>query len=181
MKKLTIILSSLILAVHVYGQTYMTQNGTITFFSETPLENIEAINNQVSSAIDLSSGNIEAQALIKAFSFEKALMQQHFNERYLESHTYPKAKFEGKILNVESLELSDSPQEVQVEGQLSLHGVTRDLNTTATLQKTGADKIHGESLFYVKPADYEIEIPSGVRQKIAREIEVKIDFDLEEI
>lgn len=179
MKNISLLLFALILASQAISQTYMTQNGTITFFSEAPLENIEAVNNQVSSVIDLSTGQMEAQLLIKAFSFEKALMQHHFNERYLESHTYPKAKFEGQILNIDDVNISTEPTEVEVKGSLTLHGETNDVNTKATLKKYDDGKIHGESVFYIKLDDYKIEVPSGVRNKIAEEIEVTIDFDYE--
>lgn len=159
----------------------MTQSGTITFFSESPLENIEAVNNQVSTVMNLTTGEIQAQLLVKAFEFDKALMKRHFNERYLESHKYPKSKFVGKIVTEEALNLSESPQNVSLEGSLSLHGVTRDLTTNAAISKTADGIIQATSTFFVNLEEYNVEVPSGVRKKVAEDIKVTITVDLEEI
>ena len=57
MKK-TLLLLLLIPFVQVLSaQKYITKNGHVKFYSETPMENIEANNNQVNSALDISTGN----------------------------------------------------------------------------------------------------------------------------
>jgi len=86
-------------------ERYMTRTGHIAFHSETPVENIHADNRKVSSVWDVTTGAVEFAVLIKAFEFEKALMQEHFNENYMESNTYPKATFKGKVLGVAAEQL----------------------------------------------------------------------------
>src|SRR5215210_2804803 len=103
MKKYSLILATLFLATTAFSQRYMTRTGKVTFFSSTPLENIEAINNEMACAIDSKSGDVAFQVPIKSFKFEKALMQEHFNENYLESDKYPKAEFKGKVANIGSV------------------------------------------------------------------------------
>lgn len=181
MKKSFLILTTFFLAAQLIGQSYMTQSGTIKFYSEAALENIEAVNNQVSSGLDLSTGEMQVQLLMTAFEFEKALMKQHFNERYVESHTYPKSKFEGTIENVEQLSLNADPQEVMVKGNLTMHGVTNPVETTAKLQKNDDGTLHGECKFFINLEAYKIKIPGGVKNKVAEDIEVTITLDLEEI
>ncbi len=169
------------LTVQVYAQKYMTQTGTIQFFSETPVENIEAINNQVSSVIDLESGQIVFSLLMKAFTFEKALMQEHFNEKYVESEKFPKATFKGTIDDHDELQLTSEPQEVEVQGELTIHGVTQNIETKASLMKDKTGKIVGKTTFEVKVADYDIKVPSTVRENIAETIEIKVNAEYEKL
>ena len=79
------------------GQKYFTKDGKVSFYSDALMEKIEAHNTKAASVIDAENGQMEFAVLIKAFQFEKALMQEHFNENYMESSTYPKASFKGKI------------------------------------------------------------------------------------
>lgn len=164
-----------ILSFPSIGQKYLTQSGTIEFFSETPMENIEAKNNQVSTVIDMEKGEIAFSLLMTAFAFEKALMQEHFNEKYVESEKFPKARFKGSITDFASLTLSDEPQTVEVKGELTMHGVTRPVVVKATLSQDSSGKIKAFSQFDVKPEDYEIKIPSAVRDNIASSIRVTVN------
>ena len=158
----------------VYGQKYFTKTGKVSFFSETPVENIEAVTNSASTVIDLESGKIQWAVLIKSFEFEKALMQEHFNENYMESTKYPKAKFKGQVLNHESLNFQkDGVYDVDVKGILEIHGVKNEITTSATFEVENGE-IKARSNFKVSVADYGIEIPSVVRENIAKEIEIKI-------
>src|SRR5690554_5178701 len=109
---------------------YITRQGFISFYSHTPVEDIEAVNNQVLSIVDLESGAVAVSMLMKSFQFEKALMQEHFNEKYVESDKYPKATFTGKIANLSDIDLSqDGAYTARVEGEVTIHGVTRPLTT----------------------------------------------------
>jgi hypothetical protein len=90
------------------AQTFVTRNGTVRFFSEAPLENIEAVNRQVSSALDAETGEFVFRVVMRSFSFEKALMQQHFNDNFVESHLYPNATFQGQILQIDELILTET-------------------------------------------------------------------------
>src|SRR4030042_6695880 len=106
MKHLSLIILFLTLFFAANAQKYMTKNGYIGFFSHTPLEDIKADNNQVASVLDISTGEIVFQVLIKSFHFEKTLMEEHFNENYMESDKFPKSTFTGKIINLSSVDFS---------------------------------------------------------------------------
>jgi YceI-like domain. len=78
---------------------YFTKSGKISFYSKSSLENIEAHNKSVTCVLDTKTGNLQFAILMKGFEFEKALMQEHFNENYVESHKFPKADFKGQVTN----------------------------------------------------------------------------------
>lgn len=180
MKKVLLI-SILFLSLQAWSQKYVTKNGTIRFFSESPAENIEAINQQVNSAYDAANGNFVFKVLIKSFVFEKALMQEHFNENYLESDKFPNATFAGKVTDFDKLDLSkDGVYDVMTEGKLTIHGVTKDVKQSGSFKVEGG-KIHTNSKFMVKVADYDIKIPKTVVDNIAEEIEVTVDATLEKL
>ena len=159
---------------------YFTRNGTITFFSSAPLEDITADNHGATAILDSQTGDLEFSALMRSFNFKKALMQEHFNENYVESDRFPKAVFKGKIQDIEKVNFhSTGTYDVELKGELSLHGVTKPLHTSAQLKVTEDKVVAGISKFIVRPADYAIEIPGLVRDKIAEEIEVSVDVILE--
>lgn len=160
------------------AQKYVAKNGHIRFFSETPAENIEAHNRQVNAALDLSNGALVFKVLIKSFEFEKALMQEHFNENYMESDKFPNATFNGKLSDPSAFsKTSKGPVKVSVEGDLTIHGITKKVKETATLEWKG-EEVKGLATFIVKPADYDIRIPAAVSNNIAKEIEVSVDVSL---
>lgn len=176
----TMILTALafFLSLSLNAQKYMTKNGYIGFFSTTPIEDIKADNNQVAAILDVSNGELVFQALMKSFKFEKALMEEHFNENYVESEKYPRASFKGKILNPADVNFSKpGVYKVNVSGDLTIHGVTRSITEPGELEVTAAG-INAKSKFPVKPEDYNIVIPSVVREKIAREISVTVDVKM---
>jgi YceI-like domain len=153
---------------------YFTKTGKISFFSKSPVENIEAVNNKVLSVWDVGNGQLEFAVLMKGFEFAKALMQEHFNENYVESDKYPKAVFKGLIENSKAIPLtSDNAVKVNVNGYLTIHGVTRPLSTTAVITvKNGA--ISASANFSIALADYGISIPSIVADKINKTIAVVV-------
>jgi len=156
-----------------------TRNGHISFLSQTPVENIEADNYKVSCVLDVSTGALQFAALIKAFEFEKALMQEHFNENYMESNTFPKAEFKGKVEGFSAEQLkTPGDHKVTVRGDLTIHGVTKSVQHpgTLTVQKDGTVKASSD--FVVKPEDHGIAIPGVVRKNIAETITVKVRMDL---
>lgn len=162
-----------------YAQKYMTRTGKVTFFSSTPLENIEAFNNETAAVLDPATGDFVFQVPIKSFRFEKALMQEHFNENYMESGKYPKAEYKGKITDLGKVDFSkNGTYNVTTKGKLTIHGVSRDVTLPATV--TVKDKtVMVNSEFKVKPQDYDIKIPGLVENKIAKEIEVTVNSILE--
>jgi YceI-like domain len=155
-------------------QNYITKTGFIGFYSQTPLEDIKAENNQVYAILDPVNRHLAFALLLKGFIFPKELMQEHFNENYIESDKYPKATFTGICSG--DMELSkDGIYQVVIKGDLNLHGITKALETTALLEvKNG--RILGSSSFKLKPEDFQIMIPRIVRDKIAKEINVKVQI-----
>lgn len=162
-----------------FGQgKYFTRNGTLSFFSKTPMENIEAKNHQASCVFNSETGEIAVSAQMKGFEFEKALMEEHFNENYVESHKYPKATFKGKIVIFSSVSISDVAEEVKINGIINVHGVDKEINSTATILKKN-DTYEANSTFVVSASDFDIKIPKAVINNIAEEIEVSIHLQLE--
>lgn len=156
------------------AQQYITREGYIRFYSSTPVENIEAVTNQASSVIDAGSGEMVFQVLMRSFTFEKALMQEHFNENYVESEQFPKATFKGTVTNLSDVDFGkDGTYNATVAGTFTVHGVAREREITAKLTVKGSEVLL-ESVFQVAPADHDIEIPSAVRDNIAREVEVTV-------
>jgi polyisoprenoid-binding protein YceI len=175
MKKLAFLSILIALFLQANGQKFMTKNGYIGFFSNTPMEDIKADNNQVASVLDISTGDLAFQVLIKSFKFDKALMEEHFNENYLESDKYPKATFSGKITDLSSVSFS-SPgvYQVEVAGDLTIHGVTKKIKEKGTIE-ISQGTINATSKFSVVPEDFNIKIPNVVRNNIAKTIEITVN------
>jgi polyisoprenoid-binding protein YceI len=139
------------------------------------LENIEAVNNEVSSALNLQSGEIGFAVLIRSFHFERALMEEHFNENYMESDKYPKSIFKGKIINIDKVNFQkDGSYPVTIKGVLDMHGVKKEIETTGTFKVTG-ETVHSDASFTVLLADYKIDIPSLVKDKISKTVTIKVN------
>jgi hypothetical protein len=160
-------------AIHCYAQKYTTEKGQISFFSDASIEDIAAVNTVVGSMFNAQSGDIVYIVKIRDFIFPKALMREHFNEKYLESEKYPKATFQGRIdgfkANVQG------PQKVRALGKLTIHGVTKDIDVPGTIEYAG-NKLLMKTKFMIRLSDYDIKIPTIVWKNIAEEIEVSIDF-----
>lgn len=180
MKK-AIILSIAILAFSIssFSQKYLTKNGTISFYSEAPMETIEAINNHVNCAFDTETADMVFKVLIKGFEFEKALMQEHFNENYMYSDKFPNATFVGKVKDWNVADFKEGASvDVMVEGGLTIKGVTQQVSEKGIIaMKDG--KIHATTVFPVKLEDYEVKIPKTVVDNIAETVEVTVDVTLE--
>ena len=156
------------------AQKYITRDGYISFFSSTPLEDIKADNNQVASVFDITTGEIAFQVLINSFRFEKALMQEHFNENYMESEKYPRSTFTGKITNINSVDFTKNGKyDVTVEGDLTMRDVKKRVTAKGTVEVTSGSVI-ADSKFSVSPEEYGVKIPSVVRNNIAKIIEVTV-------
>jgi hypothetical protein len=174
MKRISLLFLLLTIGLTINAQKYMTKNGFIGFFSHTPMEDIKGDNNQVAGVLDISTGDIVFQALIKSFHFDRALMEEHFNENYLESDKYPKSSFKGKISNLTSVNFSkNGTYNVIVDGDLSIHNITNKISVKGTIEVvTGG--INANSKFNVVPEDYNINIPGVVREKISKNLEVSV-------
>jgi hypothetical protein len=174
MKRLFLLLFFLNIILASNAQKYMTKNGFIGFYSKTPMEEIKADNNQVVSALDVSNGDMVFQALIKSFHFERALMEEHFNENYMESDKIPKSTFKGKITNLSSVNFTKpGTYDITVDGDLTIHDVTNKVSIKGTLEVVSGG-INASSKFNIVPEDYKITIPGVVRDKIDKNLEVTV-------
>lgn len=179
MKKIFIVFSFLLAINNAFAQKMMTRSGEVKFEASMPaFEEIAGTNNTVSCILDEATGNFVALALIKSFKFKAPLMEEHFNENYMESSKYPKSTFKGKILNFDAKKLSAAKTSYDLEGDLTIHGVTKKIKSKIILALNGA-KVTATSSILVKPQDYNIEIPSLVKGKIAENAKVVINFVLE--
>lgn len=158
---------------------FYTKTGKIIFHSKAPLEDIEGKNKTVTAVVDSKSGAIQFSVQMKGFEFEKALMQQHFNENYAESDQYPKAEFKGTIINNSEMNYSkDGTYVAKVKGRLTIHGVTKDVETTGSF-KIGGGIINATATFNIFIPDYNIKIPSIVKDKVSNSIKIIVDCNLE--
>jgi len=158
---------------------FFTKNGRISFYSKAPLENIEAIHKSVTCVLDSRSGDLQLTLLLRGFEFEKALMQEHFNENYMESDKYPKAQFKGQLLNNSEVNYTkDGTYNARVKGWLSFHGETKELETSGKILVKGG-KVTANAVFTVLTDDYNISIPGVVRDKVAKNIQVTVDCAME--
>jgi polyisoprenoid-binding protein YceI len=155
------------------AQKYKSTSGTIKFYSEELLEDITAINKDVKSVFDIESGQIVFSLPITGFEFAKSLMQEHFNEKYLESEKYPKATFKGIITGYQA---NTKNPNVEAEGELEIHGVKQKIKVQGSLDFIG-EKLIIHTVFMIKLVDYKITVPKLMFQKIAEEIEVTLDIE----
>lgn len=180
LKNTLAIAALLLFATAVNGQDrYYTKTGKIEFVSKAALEDIEAKNKTVTAVLDTKSGALQFAVQMKGFEFEKALMQQHFNDNYVESDKYPKAEFKGAITNNNAVNYAKGgAYPVKVKGKLTLHNVTRDVEVPGTIRvENGA--VDAAATFTIKLSDYNIAIPSPVKDKISNNIKIVVDTKLE--
>jgi polyisoprenoid-binding protein YceI len=179
MKKISLLIVFLIFSTVVFSQKYFTRSGVINFEASMPaFEEVAAKNNTVSSVFDTATGEIAVLVLVKGFRFKVPLMEEHFNENYIESDQFPKATYKGKVINFSVSKLSSSKVTFETEGDLTIHGVTQKVKSKITFLKSG-EKLLATSTFKIKPTDYKIIIPSIVKSKIAETVEIDLKFDLE--
>jgi len=158
---------------------YFTKSGKIVFNSKASLENIEANNKSATCVLDIKTGNLQFAILMKGFEFEKALMQEHFNENYLESNKFPRADFKGLVVNNSEINYNkDGSYPARVKGKLTIHGETKDVETSGTIQVKGG-KIATAASFAIELADYKIEIPKVVKDNISKSVNIKVECLLE--
>jgi len=166
--------------VGVSAQTFMTRTGKIYFNATTKSspEKIEAKNNEVACIVDSKTGEVRFQVLVKSFKFERQLMEEHFNENYMESDKFPKADFKGNITNVSEINFGkDGSYKTQVTGKLTIHGVANEVTVPGTIVVNG-NTIQLKATFPVKLADYKIEIAALVADKIDKIATISIESDL---
>lgn len=175
MKAIFICLALLSTASFTQGQKFISEKSTVTFFSKATIEDIAAHNEKAMALFDPASGDVAFSVPIIEFQFEKSLMKEHFNEKYMETEKYPKGSFQGKITGYASG--TTGPQQARATGKLTIHGVTKDIDVPGTIEWKG-DRILLAAKFPVKLEDYKIKIPQLLFQNIAESVEVSIDFTL---
>jgi hypothetical protein len=173
MKRSIFVLLICLSPTFVCAQKFSTETGSISFFSDAAIEDISASNAMVGSLFNSATGDLVYIVKVKDFIFPKALMREHFNEKYMETEKFPKAMFTGKLKGFDTN--AKGEQNVTATGRLTMHGVTKDVQVPGTLQFEGGKAIM-KAKFMVVLADYNIKIPKLVWQNIAEQIEVKIDF-----
>jgi polyisoprenoid-binding protein YceI len=172
----SIVLMSLALQVTLAQGKYLTNDGVISFYSHTVIEDITATNENVAAVIDSETGEVAIIVVMNEFQFEKKLMQEHFNENYVESEKYPKAIFNGKISNNGEVKYQTPGEyQVRVAGEMTIHGVTRKVSAEGTIEVT-ENNIAARSKFMLNPEEYEIKIPKVVRNNIAEKMEISAEL-----
>lgn len=161
------------LAETAFAQRYRLVSSHVSFFSEAPIEDIDAHTEKANSLFDASSGEIAFVVPILSFQFEKSLMQEHFNENYLESEQYPNASFEGNLSDFN--EESTREQAVTARGKFTIHGVTQGVDISGKVHIRG-DSLHMQATFPIKLEDYNIKIPKVVFYNIAEIVDVNVQF-----
>ena len=175
MKKIVFLLLAFTMFQHVSNaqKVYQTRSGKVSFYSDAPLEKIEAVNTQTSAKL-ATNGQLVFMAAIKGFVFENATMQEHFNENYMQSDKFSKATFFGTISNLKDVNFDkDGTYKVTTTGDLEIHGVKQKVTIPGTITIAGG-KVSSKSVFKIKLADYNVK-GSLIGEKIAKEVEVKVD------
>lgn len=177
MKNLVIFCSVLFFFCNAFSQNKIaTNSGTILFEASIPaFEEVKANNNTVSCTVNTITGEISSLAFISEFHFKMAMMQEHFNANYLESHKYPKATFKGNIHGFNLAIIGNVPKDFILTGTLSMHGKSKIISTIARIQKT-ENGLEIVTNFKVNTSDFGIKIPKIVQYKIAEIVTIKTTF-----
>lgn len=179
MKQTFIVFIILFLTNLTFAQKILTRSGMIKFDASMPnFVEIVGKSNTVSAILDEATGNFASSAIIKSFRFKSPLMEEHFNENYLESSKFPNSTFKGKILGFDAKKLSTTKTAYDVEGDFTLHGVTKKIKTKIYMSLDGS-RVVIKGNFSVHAQDYTIEIPSLVKENFSEQIKVVLDFVLE--
>ncbi len=180
MNKLFLIILAASISASAHAQKYMTRTGKITFDATAPKspEQIDAVNNEVAAILSAADGKLVFQVPVRSFKFQRDLMQQHFNENYMESDKYPKAEFKGGIEGKDAgIASTSGSHNVTVKGKLTIHGVTKEVSVPGKI--TVADKkVKLEATFAVKLEDYGISIPNLVADKVGKEAKITVNSEL---
>jgi hypothetical protein len=173
-----VFLSVLVLAaLQVSAQTiYISTSSKISFFAGTPIEDIDAVNLKAISFLNINTGEVTISIPNKEFQFKRSLMEEHFNENYMESEKFPKSDFKGKLNDIQKIGLkSKGSFAVTVTGILTVHGISKERTIDITIH-TSDGKIEGETKFIIPLADHNIERPKILWEKMAENVEVTANF-----
>lgn len=173
--KTKLLLTALFLSSFLaFAQKKITKTGEIRFEASVPsFEEVKGVNKTATFVLNTETGEIASLALIKGFRFKIALMEEHFNENYLESDKYPKATFKGKVYAFEANELTDSFKDYIIKGMLEIHGKSKEVTIPARIRKAG-DGIEISGHFSVNSDDYKIQIPKVVSNKVSKKVDITL-------
>lgn len=178
MKNSIIVCLLLCLTATFAQEKLITKKGTIVFEASVPsFEEVKATNSNVTCILNTQTGEIASLALVKGFKFKVALMEEHFNENYMESTRYPKSTFKGSIKNFNIKDLTSVAKEYTISGKLEMHGKSKDITTVAKIKKS-TNGIEIETDFSVNASDFDIAIPSVVKNKVSNKINISNLFIL---
>jgi polyisoprenoid-binding protein YceI len=177
MKKDFLLIGFFVLVNLSYSQVFIAKSCEITFFSASTVEDITATNKETYPLLNTSNGNVQMKIGMRLFKFSKPLMEEHFNENYVETEKYPYSIFKGKIN--ESIDYTkDGEYYVTVTGILSLHGIDKEKTIPGKLIVKGKQIIIS-AVFKINLSEHNIVIPSLYTGVIPDETEVKINATLE--
>jgi hypothetical protein len=176
MKKIFLTIALSVTFVLLAQDKMITKTGKITFEASVPaFEEVKAKNDGVTCVLNPKTGEIASLALMKGFRFKLALMEEHFNENYVNSDSYPKSTFKGKIEHFDATSLTAAYKDYTIKGKLELHGKTNDVTSSAKVRKTDAG-IEIITNFIVNTDDYDIRIPSVVKSKVSNKVKIKAEY-----
>ena len=181
MFKSIILVLTLMIAFNVsYAQErFFTKSGKVSFYSKAPLEDIEAHNKSVTAVLDTKTGNLQFALQMKGFEFEKALMEEHFNESYVESDKYPRAEFKGQVVNNAIINYAkNGDYNATVKGLLTIHGETREVQSVGKIMVRDG-KLATDATFSIQLSDFKISIPKLVKDKISNTVKIDVACNLE--
>jgi hypothetical protein len=175
MKNIVITLIFLMLTTVVFSQKMMTRSGEIKFDATVPgaMDPVVAVSNTVSSIFDKTSGDLVVQGLVKSFKFKSPLMEEHYNENYMESDKFPKTSFKGKVVGYDG-----KSGTYDVEGDLTIHGAINKVKTKMAVATGAKTSISGT--FVVKLSDYKLEVPAMAKKTLAETAKIAIKLELED-
>jgi polyisoprenoid-binding protein YceI len=182
MKRIFLLIVAVLLQINLLTaqERYFTKTAYLSFLSETLIENIFGESKEATSLLDVKTGEVAFSVSITSFQFKNKLMQEHFNENYMESGKYPKATFSGKLENYSGLDINlKTPQNFVVKGKMNIHGTDQEVTSNVILTVKAPGKINGTSTFKLMPEKFGIQIPSAMGLKIAKEVDVTVKADYE--
>jgi polyisoprenoid-binding protein YceI len=169
-----------LVAAAATAQQYKSTSGRISFFAEAALGDIDAASSMASATLRRNTGEVTVVVPVTSFVFKKKLMQQHFNESYLESDRYPDATFTGTIAEM------NTPGEISgtvfdLSGTLTLHGVSKPRQIKATLVRSPDGTLVSKGSFSVELGDHKVKIPKLLFQNVVETVDVKFEFVLKQL
>jgi polyisoprenoid-binding protein YceI len=173
MNRIFLIITIFFCSANIFAQgVFIASKGEVSFYSHAPLEDITAVNSNVNSMLNLVTGEVAFMIAMRGFKFEKALMEEHFNEKYLETDKYPHASFSGSLTEKLPADASGRVR-ASARGKLVIHGVEKEITQDGEIEINGKDVTLTTS-FRVAVAEFNISIPKLLFENIADTVDVNL-------